>query len=603
MTRHIRVKSMLVLLSACILSLTVLIGCTANSGTPQAGIYTNSVYTVQYSNSSGSIADNSALVTAGGYSCDADGSGIQSGGLPYSPLAGECYFPDLYTLTTYNFDDLSFDCLIYWSPYTTDTSYWEYNANINTGQAGIVGPLAPRNCVIMGYNIAPNLSSNFAIYGSVPSTLTAYASGLSSTYGMPKLQVYNTTASLVGVSTATSVAGNGSSATFPFPRAVSGGGPLPSGFYFVAPKNFTDSTGHFKISDGSYFSIGGNTTLSSAFGVDAVDLAYTVQTCYQGQYGWTCNPPTYSTSVVPMFTQYNANQVSYGQTIPVGVRPVAIRAYNFGTFTDSQNQNTTVTHTGPGNAIVVNSGSNSVSILNIATGTYGVAANIAVGTQPMAVAVNSASTKAYVANYGSGTLSEVNLSTNTVSRTATVGSGLLSVAMDPSGSYVWVGGTNNLYKVSVSTFAVVATYPVSGSVTSLAASNAQNELVYTLVQNCCTPSSTFVAKEVSLSNMGTRGSYAQVSASPYAAYTMNGTLPNAAVIPQASAVSAQFGNGMAASATPTGFVIYDLVSHKQFMRGTTPTPVRGIASDPLSQFAYFSIPDSNEYITVPLPHP
>jgi hypothetical protein len=36
------------------------------------------------------------------------------------------------------------------------------------------------------------------------------------------------------------------------------------------------------------------------------------------------------------------------------------------------------------------------------------------------------------------------------------------------------------------------------------------------------------------------------------------------------------------------------------MIGTTPTPVRGIASDPKGMFAYFTLPDSNEYISVPL---
>lgn len=219
----------------------------------------------------------------------------------------------------------------------------------------------------------------------------------------------------------------------------------------------------------------------------------------------------------------------------------------------------------------------------------------------MAIALNSAATMAYVANYGSGTLSEIDLSTSAVSRTATGLGGALSVAMDPSGSYVWVGGTNYLYKVSLSTFAVVSSVSVSGSVTSLAASNTQNELVYTLVQNCCTASSTYAANELLLSNLSMPGTYAHAAATPFAPYTMSGTLPSAAVLPQASSVvSARFSNGMGASATPTGFVIYDLISHAQIMAGATPTPVRGIASDPNSMFAYFTLPDSNEYIAVPL---
>jgi hypothetical protein len=155
--------------------------------------------------------------------------------------------------------------------------------------------------------------------------------------------------------------------------------------------------------------------------------------------------------------------------------------------------------------------------------------------------------------------------------------------------------------VSLSTFTVVQSAPVNGTVTSLAMSNAQNELVYTLVQGCCTGSSTYAANELLVSNLSQPGTYAHATASPYAAYTMNGTLPTAAVLPQATnVVSARFSNGMGASSTPTGFVIYDLVTHAQIMVGTTPTPVRGIATDPDCMFAYFTLPDSNEYIAVPL---
>lgn len=292
-----------------------------------------------------------------------------------------------------------------------------------------------------------------------------------------------------------------------------------------------------------------------------------------------------------------------GSTMPVGSYPIAIKAYGSATvitFNGSGDGGTlTISHTGPASAVVVNSGSNDVTILDLAN--YTTAATIAVGAEPMALALNSASTFAYVANYGSGTLSEINLSTRSVTRTATGLAGALSVAMDPSGSYVWVGGANYIYKVSLSTFSLVSSVSVAGSVTSLAASNAQNELVYTLVQNCCSASSTYAANELSLSNLSTPGSYAHAVATPYAPYTMNGTLPSAAILPQATnVVSARFSNGMGASSTPTGFVIYDLISHQQIMTGTTPTPVRGIASDPDSMFAYFTLPDSNEYIAVPL---
>jgi YVTN family beta-propeller protein len=297
----------------------------------------------------------------------------------------------------------------------------------------------------------------------------------------------------------------------------------------------------------------------------------------------------------------DAGEASYlGHTLPVGSYPVAIKAYGSALVFDYNDGSESQSHSGPASAIVVNSDSNNVTILNLAN--YTTTTTIPVGTQPMAVVLNSRATMAYVANYGSGTVSEINLSSLIVSRTATIGPAPQSVAMDPSGSYVWVGASNYLYKVSLSTFTVVASYPVSGSITSMAASNAQNELVYTLVQNCCSGSSTYVANEVSLSDMSGLGSHSQSAASAYAPYTMNGTLPSAAVIPTATAVSAQFGNAFAASATPTGFVIYETVGHQTVMSGATPTPVRGIAGDPNNWVAYFSVPDSNELITVPLPH-
>lgn len=415
---------------------------------------------------------------------------------------------------------------------------------------------------------------------------------------MPQLRVYDSSLNFVTTTTATSVAVDGSSATFPFPTS------LGQGTYMFAVKNLA-ANGQFKVIDFTYYSIGGNPTLSSAFGVDAGDIKVD---------SWWCTPTdgrgrcvsgsTGSSSVTtptPILTQYYANQVSYrGHTFAVGSEPVAVKEYGTSSVTNPNLYYNRVTTTQPANAIVANMGSGNVNVLDLVGNR--VLATVTVGPQPIAVAVNSAGTMAYVANYGNGTLSEVNLSTYTIARTATVGTGVQGVAIDPSGSYVWVGGTNNLYKVSLSTFAVVGTYPVSGAVTSLAVSNAQNELVYTLVQNCCSGSSNYSANELKLSTMTRPGVYASGTASAYAPYTMNGTLPSAASLPQATAVSAQFGNGMAASSTPTGFIVYDIVSHQQIMAGTTPTPVRGIASDPLNQVVYFTVPDSNEYIVVPLPH-
>ena len=67
-------------------------------------------------------------------------------------------------------------------------------------------------------------------------------------------------------------------------------------------------------------------------------------------------------------------------------------------------------------------------------------------------------------------------------------------------------------------------------------------------------------------------------------------------------MSVQWGNGMGACATPTGFVVYDVASNHQVMSGTTPTPVRGIASNTSNTMMYLTLPDSDMVLTVPLPY-
>jgi YVTN family beta-propeller protein len=456
-----------------------------------------------------------------------------------------------------------------------------------------------------------NTSTHYALSGAAPSTITAYGDFMT-TYGDPGLRVYvgGSTPSLVNVMSATSTVPE-VSAVFPFPTQ-SNGSTLAKGFYGLVSTSVNSAGNAISTGSPSYLAVGGATTLSGAYGVDAGYVHYNMTTCILVLNSRECASST-SNLAVPVFTQYYANQISYSKvstsypciplsatsaTLAVGSEPVAVKLYGAYSISCYYNENMYGTVTAPGQAIVANLGSSSVSIVSFATNTT--LANIAVGGQPMAIALNSADTMAYVASYGNGTLAAINLSSNTLAGTATGLAGAQSVAMDPSGSYVWVGGTNYLYKVSVSSLAVVETYPVSGQVTSLAASNAQNELVYTLVENCCSASSKYSANEVSISTMTNTGTHASASASPYAAYTMNGTLPSAATLPQATVVSAQFSNGMAASATPTGFVVYDLEGHTTLMTGTTPTPVRGIAADPNCMFAYFTVPDSNEYIVVPL---
>ncbi|MBI3404038.1 MAG: hypothetical protein HY046_01095 [Acidobacteria bacterium] len=97
-------------------------------------------------------------------------------------------------------------------------------------------------------------------------------------------------------------------------------------------------------------------------------------------------------------------------------------------------------------AIVANSGSNNISVVNLNTGT--VSQTIAVGTSPQGVGVISRLGRAVVSNFGSNNASLVDLVAGTVSSTVTVGSGPLGVAIDPdSANAIVANSTANTVSV------------------------------------------------------------------------------------------------------------------------------------------------------------
>ena len=168
-----------------------------------------------------------------------------------------------------------------------------------------------------------------------------------------------------------------------------------------AVKNLKASN-KFQFVDGTYFDLGSNAALSSAFGVDAADVNYHMTTCILILGVRHCSS-SYSNQAVPALTQYYANQITYykpstsypcpalSATLSVGNEPVAVKLYGSYAISCYYNQNMYGTVAAPQNAIVVNSGSNSVSVLNLQNGSV---TNIAVGTQPMAIALNSGATLA-----------------------------------------------------------------------------------------------------------------------------------------------------------------------------------------------------------------
>jgi len=237
---------------------------------------------------------------------------------------------------------------ILWNPPCGDiTNDWTY-IYINP----IVG--IPWICTVIVNEEGDNASTHFVLPSAIPAALTSYGN-FSTANGYPGLRVYvgGTRPSLVSTVSASSVV-TGSSATFPFPTQ-SNGAPLAEGFYSLVNTN-----GSASWVDSSYLAVGGNTTLSSAFGVDAGDTSTTVRACIVNPNTGveTCKTVGPSYGVSPIFTQYYSNQVTYrSATLPVGAYPVAVKLY--GSYTSVNNNGlTTIWETYPPTAVVVSSGSN-----------------------------------------------------------------------------------------------------------------------------------------------------------------------------------------------------------------------------------------------------
>ncbi|MFN2607087.1 MAG: beta-propeller fold lactonase family protein [Acidimicrobiales bacterium] len=146
-----------------------------------------------------------------------------------------------------------------------------------------------------------------------------------------------------------------------------------------------------------------------------------------------------------------------------GATPVSVTTQPSTTTT----QPSTTTTTRPPAAVsprayVANANSNTVSVIDTATNT--VVATVAVGSFPIAVAVNPAGTRAYVANANSNDVSVIDTATNTVVAIVAVPAGAFAVAVNPAGTraYVANGDSNNgiVSVIDTATNTVVATVAV-----------------------------------------------------------------------------------------------------------------------------------------------
>ena len=114
-----------------------------------------------------------------------------------------------------------------------------------------------------------------------------------------------------------------------------------------------------------------------------------------------------------------------------------------------------------GAAYVTNASSDDVSVIDIATNT--VEATIAVGSEPLGVAITPDGAFAYVANISSSNVSVINTATNVVDTTVPVDNGPFGVAITPDGAFAYVAGPGGVSVINTATNVVDATVAVSGA--------------------------------------------------------------------------------------------------------------------------------------------
>ena len=122
-------------------------------------------------------------------------------------------------------------------------------------------------------------------------------------------------------------------------------------------------------------------------------------------------------------------------------------------------------------AYITNDSANTVSVIDIPTNT--VTATVAVGTNPLGVAVTPDGTRVYVTNVGSNSVSVINTVTNTVVTTVAVGSAPIGVAVTPDGSRAYVANNGtNVSVIGTATNTVIATVAMGGGPFGVAVSPA-----------------------------------------------------------------------------------------------------------------------------------
>jgi YVTN family beta-propeller protein len=305
----------------------------------------------------------------------------------------------------------------------------------------------------------------------------------------------------------------------------------------------------------------------------------------------------------PIVTSLSGGTVeSYFGTATVGKLPVAVIAYGTQSYSHESTTNgiDDVDWSGTGYGLVVNEGSNNVSIVDlIGTSTL---ATVSVGSAPVAAAVDAKNAYAYVANYADSTVTKLSLSTYAVVGTFPVGSHPTAVSLDASGN-LWVGGNGFVNEYNSSTYALIHSTAVSGIVNSLALSAGQNKVITSIVQPPTT-SNPHPLAQLATSQIGSAAAptvQVSLSGSAYTTSAASALLPSPYLLGGGSEVSANYGNNLSISATPGGFVVQDVYTGAVLATGTTAAPIRAIAVDQTRGYAYLTVTDANSVITFPMP--
>jgi YVTN family beta-propeller protein len=522
-----------------------------------------------------------------------------------------------------------------------DPDVQKYNPLLDSKPSGAmyVGLPCITNTPLTEDFVPTAVNPQFALDDQLPTSIHVSAfDAINAGPSATTLNVFSTSLATVAQPTATSVDSNGMGAQFPYPS-------LPAGAYITTIT--TSVPGSPTTTNGMqpFYIAHDDTSYSSAFGV-AVAVPQEIVTSFGAAdiYGdGTCAGQPYSyTSTnggnpIPLVTLPTRGQLAIGtssNTVAVGTTPTVVIAYNDQeqdnySSRDQRDQcdNEWDQITGAQSALVVNTGDNSVSLLDIGWYNYPTG-TITVGSLPVAAAISPDETKAYIANYGDGTVSEIDLVNVQKTRTIAVMSHPASVTFD-SNENLWVGGQGGVMKVNVSGWFVASSTPIDGTVNGMNYDTQKGVLVQTMLQNGNSASvaaggttgegtegttgsnpivfnttpglsystqNTFsvatLASATSTSStvMGDNAAYAQSSIAPYLAFP--GQL--AFVPPIYSATNGD----MTATVNGTSFTVSIVGTGEVLIQGTLPYPARSVALS--STAVYFTMPESNSLVSLPI---